>query len=276
MADVKWIKLSTDIFDNRKIKLIESMPEGDALVVIWLKLLVLAGVVNEKGCIYLTKDIPYTDELLATLFNRPITTIRLALQVFEQFEMIEIVNDIIMVSNWEKYQNEESMEKIREQNRIRQANYRARQKALLTDNATVTLQVTLDNAIDKDIDIEKDKDKEKDNIPPYNPPKGITDEAFDEFWKAYPKKVGKADARKAFAKAIKIADLDTMLQAIEAQKESDQWSRDNGKYIPNPSTWLNQGRWDDELAPKGVTTRNGRSVRDDDFWLRAAQGDLGI
>lgn len=107
--------------------------------------------------------------------------------------------------------------------------------------------------------------------PPYNPPT-----EFDEFWVAYPKKVGKADARKAFAKAIKNVDLDTMLNAISVQKESDQWSRDNGKYIPNPSTWLNQGRWDDELAPKGVVTKNGRAVRDDAFWDRMAKGDLGI
>ena len=102
------------------------------------------------------------------------------------------------------------------------------------------------------------------------------DVAFDEFWEAYPKKVGKKDARKAFDKAIKTVDLDTILQAIEVQKNSDQWSRDNGKYIPNPSTWLNQGRWDDELAPKGITVRNGRAVRDEAFWTRAAQGDIGL
>ena len=98
-------------------------------------------------------------------------------------------------------------------------------------------------------------------------------DSFDEFWAAYPKKVGKADARKVFAKAIKTVDLDTMLNAISVQKGSDQWSRDNGKYIPNPSTWLNQGRWDDELAPKGITTKNGRAVRDDAFWDRMAKGE---
>lgn len=71
--------------------------------------------------------------------------------------------------------------------------------------------------------------------------------SFDKFWKAYPKKVGKKEAKKAFDRAKKTTDVDTMIQAVIAQKGSSQWARDNGRYIPNPATWLNQGRWDDEL-----------------------------
>lgn len=68
---------------------------------------------------------------------------------------------------------------------------------------------------------------------------------FDEFWTAYPKKVGKQSAKKAFEKVN--APLETLLSAIERQKRSSQWSKDGGQYIPNPTTWLNQGRWEDEL-----------------------------
>ena len=75
------------------------------------------------------------------------------------------------------------------------------------------------------------------------------EDAFDVFWNAYPKKVGKEAARKAFAK-VKVP-VETLTAAIQRQKGSDQWSRDNGQYIPNPATWLNQGRWEDELAPAG-------------------------
>lgn len=168
MADVKWIKLSTDIFDNRKIKLIENMPEGDALVVIWLKLLILAGVINEGGLVYFTKDIPYTDELLSTQFGRPINTIRLALQTFQHFGMIQIVNDIIKVSNWEKYQNVEGMERVREQNRIRKQRQRDRERLALED-----CHVTSRDSHATDIDKEKEIDKEIDIYnPPYNPPFG--------------------------------------------------------------------------------------------------------
>lgn len=128
MAEVKWIKIATDIFDNQKIKVIESMPEGDAIIVIWFKILMLAGNVNDGGNVYFTKDIPYTEQMLSTVFNRPLTTIQLALNTFEKFGMIEIVDDIIQVSNWEKYQNVNGLDKIREQNRIRVAKHREQKR----------------------------------------------------------------------------------------------------------------------------------------------------
>ena len=163
MADVKWIKIAIDIFDNRKIKQIESMPDGESLLVIWFKLLCLAGNVNDGGLIYLTKEIPYTDEMLATQFNKPLANVRLALKVFEQFGMIEIINDIICLSNWEKYQNTDKLAIIREQNRERVAKHREKQKLLNSSNkcnVTVTLPVTLPNATDIDKDKEIDIDKE--------------------------------------------------------------------------------------------------------------------
>ena len=73
-------------------------------------------------------------------------------------------------------------------------------------------------------------------------------ELFDEFWKAYPKKVGKGYAFECFKKIRPSRKLvDTMLEAIEKQKKSKMWKRDSGQYIPNPSTWLNQKRWEDDL-----------------------------
>jgi hypothetical protein len=70
-------------------------------------------------------------------------------------------------------------------------------------------------------------------------------EAFERFWAVYPKKVGKEAARRAFLK-VKVP-TNTLIAAISAQKRSTQWTRDNGRYIPNPATWLNQGRWEDVL-----------------------------
>ncbi len=69
---------------------------------------------------------------------------------------------------------------------------------------------------------------------------------FERFWAVYPKKVGKGDARKAFSKVK--APVDTLIAAVEAQKVSTQWTQENGRYIPNPSTWLNQERWEDEVT----------------------------
>lgn len=79
-----------------------------------------------------------------------------------------------------------------------------------------------------------------------------TENDFDLFWKHYPKKVGKQDALKRFQRARKsgMPEIGVLVAAIEKQRKSDQWRRDNGQFIPNPSTWLNQGRWDDDL-PEG-------------------------
>ena len=164
MAEVKWIKIVTDIFNNKKIRIIESMPEGDAIIVIWFKLLMLAGNINEGGNVFFTRDIPYTDQMLSTLFNRPVTTVQLALKTFVEINMIDIFDDIIHVSNWEKYQNVEGMEKIREQTRARVAKYRENKR--LQCNVTCNATVTDGNAIDieedkeKDINISSSKEKE--------------------------------------------------------------------------------------------------------------------
>lgn len=160
MADVKWIKIVTDIFNNKKIKQIDAMPDADSILVIWFKLICLAGNINESGLIVLTKDLAYTDEMLATEFRKPLNTIRLALKIFENFGMIEIVDNIYRISNWEKYQNIEGLEKIREQTRHRVAKHRENQR-LLTSNVTVTHGNATD--IDKNKN-KKEKKKEKKDI----------------------------------------------------------------------------------------------------------------
>lgn len=161
MADVKWIKIAVDMFDNRKIKQIGSMPEGDSLLLMWVQLLCLAGNVNDGGFIYLTKEIPYTDEMLATQFNKPISTVRLALKTFEQFGMIEIINNMIFLSSWEKYQSTDRLATIREKDRERKRRKREVEK-LLSQNSTEIPRTSMDVPridIEGDIDIDKDKNK---------------------------------------------------------------------------------------------------------------------
>lgn len=159
MAEVKWIKMATNIWDNRKIVQIESLPDGDTIIVIWLKLLCLAGTTNDSGMVYFTKEIPYTEQMLATLFNRPLATIQFALKVFQEFEMISIIDDFLQISNWKKYQNIEGMDKIREQNRIRKQNQRERQKIMIEQDMSrdMSRDVTQQNKIkNKKEDIDKD------------------------------------------------------------------------------------------------------------------------
>ncbi|MGV3010050.1 phage replisome organizer N-terminal domain-containing protein [Streptococcus thoraltensis] len=170
MADIKWIKITTDIFNDDKIRLIETMPEGDTLLVIWLKLLTLAGKQNQSGFLMMSDKIAFTDEMLATIFRRHLTIVRLALNTFEQFGMIEVIDNRILISNWEKHQNIDGMDRIREKTRQRVAKHREKLK-LSDSNVTCNVTVTHGNATDKD----KEKDKEKNNI--YSP---VSDETKDD------------------------------------------------------------------------------------------------
>lgn len=81
-------------------------------------------------------------------------------------------------------------------------------------------------------------------------------DSFEVWWKAYPRKVGKIKAQKSYSKALKLTTAEVMLKAVENQKQSDQWQRDDGRYIPHPATWLNQGRWDDVVEEQGNGTDN--------------------
>lgn len=192
MSGVKWIKLSIDTFNDEKIRLIESMPEGDALIVIWCKLLCLAGKINDGGFIYMGQNIPYTDEMLSTIFNRPVNTVRLALKTFEGFQMISNDQHGICLLNWSDHQNVEGLERVRELNRLRQERFR---KSAASANPELPSDVTLHNVtvtlldreedkeLDKEEDIEEDKNTNRYSAPPLSIP-------YQEIIDAYNKKLG--------------------------------------------------------------------------------------
>lgn len=144
MNGVKWISIATDIFNDEKMCAIESLPDGQTIELVWLKLLCLAGTCNESGFLMISKEIPYTDEMIAKYFRMDIGVIKRALEVFQQMNMIDVIDDIYMVSNWAKYQNESELEHIRLLGRIRQQKHREKQKLLLAQKSNVTSNVTSD------------------------------------------------------------------------------------------------------------------------------------
>ncbi|HHQ7378379.1 TPA: phage replisome organizer N-terminal domain-containing protein [Staphylococcus aureus] len=156
MGEVSWIKLKVGMFDDSKIKYIEALPERDTIITIWVKLLTLSGKYNEQGYIMLSENLPYNEEMLANEFNRPINSIRLAIQTFETLGMIEKVNGVIKVTNWEKHQSLDSKAKHKEKNKLRQKRYRERQKKLLEAKGNVT--VTLRNDTEEE---EREEEKEE-------------------------------------------------------------------------------------------------------------------
>ena len=159
MADVKWIKITTDIFDDEKILLIESLPDAYAIITCWFKLLCLAGKQNNSG-VFLMGRIPYTDKMLATIFRMKESTVTMALKTFEQFGMVEIVDGVITIPNWNKHQTLDAYEKKKERDRMYQAERRATQRALVEQSSDSHTTQSSDVAIsDKD----KEKEIEKDN-----------------------------------------------------------------------------------------------------------------
>lgn len=162
MADVKWIKIATDIFNDEKILLIESLPEADTIITIWFKLLCLAGRQNNSGIFIMNDKIPYTDKMLATIFRRKEASVQMALKTFQEFEMIEIVDNVITIPNWDKYQKLDAYEAKKEYDRQYQAKKRLEQKEKLLVVNNRTTDSTMVGILDK----EEDKDKEvlKENI----------------------------------------------------------------------------------------------------------------
>ena len=159
MAEIKWVKLTTDMFDNRKIKHIRKMPEGNNIVLIWVMLLTMAGRCNAAGMIYLTENIPYTTKMLADELGFDESVVVIALNALEHFGMICRDEGQLSIPGWEEHQNVDGMEHVREQNRIRKRQERERKKLEIRDIQT---DVTDDgHNVSRDChatDIEEDKE----------------------------------------------------------------------------------------------------------------------
>ena len=201
MADVKWIKITTDIFDDEKILLIESLPDAYAIITVWFKLLCLAGKQNNSG-VFMMGRIPYTDKMLATIFRMKESTVAMALQTFEQFGMIELIDGVITIPNWGKHQNLDQLESKKEYMRNYMKEYREKQKNLLTDgksNRKTNSKANVSEADKNREELEEELDLEEYNIPPSaSPPKPkkhqygsqsnvlLTDEEFKKLQERFP------------------------------------------------------------------------------------------
>lgn len=181
MADVGWVRLSTGLFDNPKIKILEMNENGDAFVSLWLRLLCLAGRANDNGMVYVTEGVAYTPDILAAMTGKDVEVITEALELFRKLNMIAVDDDgYIEILGWQKHQNIEGLAKIRTQTKERVKRYREKKKNqsnadVLNDvtpcNVTCNDDVTLRNATEK-IREEKNR-KEKDD---YHHPKRKDDD----------------------------------------------------------------------------------------------------
>lgn len=157
MAEVKWVKLTTDMFDNRKVKHLRRLPEGNNIVLIWVMLLTMAGRCNSGGMIFLTENIPYTPKMLADELDFEENTVILALNALAQLDMIVTDNGFFTIAGWEEYQNADKLAEIRAKDRERKRLKRAQAKALLGESTDVHGMSTECPHIEE----EREEDKEK-------------------------------------------------------------------------------------------------------------------
>ena len=247
-----WLKLQQDFFSSKRIKKMRKLPGGDTLTIIYLKMQLLAlktdGVLSYTGL-----EQTFAEELALDL-DEDAESVQLALAYMSSTGLIETSDNISFLLPYvvENTGSEGSSAK-------RMRDLRERQKASLCDNG-VTEQLQIGYG-EKEIEKEIEKDI---YTPSFQTP---IEELFLKFWKAYPKKVGKQDALKAFKKIKPSKELvSKMVSVIEEAKNTEQWTKNNGQYIPNPSTWLNQGRWEDDINTYSrKSTSEGRRISEDRY-----------
>ena len=218
MADVKWIKITTDIFDDEKILLIESLPDAYAIIVVWFKLLCLAGKQNNSGVFMMNDKIAYTDKMLATILRMKETTVTMALKTFEEFGMIEIVDGVITIPNWGKHQTLDQLEERKQYMKNYMKEYREKQKLIsCKTNSKVNSKVNV-NSLEEDKEKEEELDKEKEEKKGIDYSKIVN--MYNDTCVSFPKITKLSDARKKAIKArlntYNYDDFQTLFNKAEA------------------------------------------------------------
>lgn len=235
MSEVKWIKIKTDIFDDEKVLLIESMPDAYAIITVWFKLLCLAGKQNNSGVFLMNEKIAYTDKMLATIFRMKESTVTMALQTFESFGMVELVDGVITIPNWNKHQTLDAYEKKKERDRLYQAERRANQKALIAQSSEKSSDTSVDCSSDVVVsDKEEDKEEEIDN-------KYILSAAYSEIIDYLNEK---ADT--------KYKSTGKKTQSLIKARMNDGFTVEDFKTVIDNqcSKWLNDSKMQDYLRPE--------------------------
>lgn len=274
MADVKWIKIVTDIFDDEKILLIETLPEADSIIVVWFKLLCLAGKQNNSGVFTLNNSMPYTDKMFATIFRRKESTVQLALNTFEKFGMIEVIDNTITIPNWGKHQSVDMLQDRRDYMREYMAEYRQKQKliACKTDRKVNSKANSKANVNLQEENKKKNKNKNKNSITAESAD-SLTDydSEFELLWKNYPNKKGKDSAKKDFIKSRKSGvSLEAIEKGIEKYKKYIEHEKIEQRFVKHGSTFFHQHSWEDSYDYKVKNPRIFRGeheeIREDDIY----------
>lgn len=226
--------------NDEKIDLIRAQPEGDSMFTAWIGCLCLAMKTCDSGYLYAAEGIPYTTEHLARIFKINKHTVDQAIKAFEKLGMVSTnEGQIIQLTNFEKHQGVNALEKLREISRKSSYKYRKSQKLLENKKETQTktkrkpVTVTSPETIDPMVNIIKMR-------------------GFNSFWKLYPKRIGKEAALRAWMELDLNEELiKSILHGLKRHLDTEEWKKENGRFIPNPEKFIRDRRWEDEIeVPK--------------------------
>ena len=161
MADLQWLKLSTNFFDNNKIKLLESENDGDTLIRIWIQLLTIAMKCNYQGKLSITEDKPMTIIEISKIMGKSKKKIEKTLNIFQELQMIVIEDEFYKIKNWSKYQSVDRLEEIRLQNCKRQQKYREKKRSEIGKNNVTVTKDNIEEEIKKRNKIEQEGDENR-------------------------------------------------------------------------------------------------------------------
>ena len=281
MADVKWIKITTDIFDDEKILLIESLPDAYSIIVVWFKLLCLAGKQNNSG-VFMMGQIAYTDKMLATIFRMKESTVTMALQTFEQFGMIEIIDGVITIPNWGKHQNLDQIEERNEYMRNYMQEYRKKQKRIANnENRKVNSKVNSKSNSKVNVNsLEEEREREKEGEREIIDYQHIVD-MFNSLCPSFPSVKSLSDARKKAIKArLNTYSIDDFEEVFKKAESSAFLKGGNDRNWTANFDWLIKdsnmakvldGNYDNKPIRRPTYQKQTKADELDDFYRMASQ-----
>ena len=252
-----WLKLPKDFFKRHDVKYIESLPNGHRIVLVYLQLMVES--IDHDGELRFSPKIPYSEEMLASVLGIDIDILKTSMKVLKELELVKVSKNgtIILekVKNMVGFESEWARKKKAYREKLKQGQNE--------DNARTNEGQNEDNVLplsDKSKRQSKSKSKSKsksESIKETNVEKNLAEvspiveevlpeeeKMFLEFWEMYPKKVDKKGSFRAFKNIPKLKEVfPGIMAALEIQKQSEQWTKNNGQFIPNPTTYIHQERW---------------------------------
>ena len=260
-----WLKLQKDFFKRHDIKYIQSLPDGYLIAFFYLKLMVES--VDHDGELRFSPEIPYNDSMLASVTDTPVEIVSEGLKTLKDLGMV-IVDESGTIFIPKVMKMIGSASDTDGARRVRR--HREKQQAL--QNVTPPLQEVTHTVTNDNESKSKSKSKSiKETISEKNSAEILPivgevisedEKMFSEFWAAYPKKVDKKGSERAFKNIKKLKSVfPEIMSALEIQKQSEQWSKNNGQFIPNPTTYIHQERWTTVTETDEIQTKIKETVK---------------